>query len=128
MEIIKILMIVCTVVDDSNRLDLFSRGKFVILFDDKKKEILFKEENPALNSSVKRPLVARECVRLKAETVIAAHGSLCYPSHSILKKANVKMLVGNIGDSIYTNSFYPVTRWEVVYSSFLAIKERLFGH
>ncbi|WP_029552613.1 NifB/NifX family molybdenum-iron cluster-binding protein [Saccharolobus solfataricus] len=126
MQVIKILMIICTVVDDSNRLDLFSRGKFIVLFTDKNKEILYKEENPALNSSTKRPLVAKECVRLRAEMVIAAHGSLCYPSYSILKKANVRMLVGNIGDSIYTYSFHSVSKWEVTYSSFLAIKERLF--
>jgi len=128
MQVIKILMIMCTVVDDSNRLDLFSRGKFVVLFDSKNREILFKEENPALNSSTKRPLVAKECVRLRAEMVIAAHGSLCYPSYSILRKANIKMLVGNIGDSIYTENLSAVSKWEVTYSSFLAIKERLFGH
>ncbi|BCS93479.1 NifB/NifX family molybdenum-iron cluster-binding protein [Metallosphaera javensis (ex Sakai et al. 2022)] len=120
-------MKICTVVDDQDKIEVFSRGKFLILFDDRNREIMTREENPALRSPMKRPAVARECVRLGAQRVIAAHGSLCYPSYSILKRNNVEMLVGRPGQGIF-EEFSPVTRGEILYSSMQAIMERIRGH
>ncbi|ABP95253.1 MULTISPECIES: NifB/NifX family molybdenum-iron cluster-binding protein [Metallosphaera] len=120
-------MKICTVVDDQDRIKVFSKGKFLILFDDKNKEVMVREENPALHSPMKRPTVAKECVRLGANRVIAAHGSLCYPSYSILKRNGVEMVVGREGQGIF-EEFRPVTMGEVMYSSLQAMWERVKGH
>jgi len=90
-------------------------------------EIVFKEENPALHSPTKRPLVAKECVKLKADKVIAPHGSLCFPSYQILKRARVKILVSNVGEKLSTENLKEANLREVIYSSFLAMYERIKG-
>jgi len=74
---------------------------------------------------MKRPTVSKECVKLKADTVIAPHGSLCFPSYQILKKANIKMLISKPGDKLTTTNLKEVNMREVMYSSFLAISERI---
>ncbi|QIW25176.1 hypothetical protein EWF20_14185 [Sulfolobus sp. S-194] len=121
-------MITCTtVLEDLKTLEEFSKAKYLILLDENTKEIIYKEENPALYSSAKRPSVAKECVKLKADKVIAPHGSLCYPSYMILKKANIRILISNIHDSLDSPEIREVSIKEIIYSSFLAILERIKG-
>ena len=116
---------ICTTVNENLEFEIFSRAKYIILINEKNMEIVYKEGNPALNSPMKRPIVAKECVRLKADTVIAPHGSLCFPSYNILKKANVEMLISRPGDKLTTTNLKEVNIREVIYSSFLAIYERI---
>ena len=119
---------ICTVTDENLRVRVFSRGELLVLYDEGKNEVVMKEKNPALNSPMKRPTVAKECVRLGADKVLAAHGSLCFPSYRILKKAGVVMLVTEDGSQIETKNFWDVNWKEVVYSSFDAMRERIRGH
>jgi len=116
---------ICTTVNENLEFEIFSKAKYIVLVDDKNNEVILKEENPALNSPLKRPVVSKECVKLKADTVIAPHGSLCFPSYRILKKANIKMLISNPGDKLTTTNLKEVSMREVMYSSFLAIYERI---
>ncbi|WP_236753494.1 hypothetical protein [Acidianus sp. HS-5] len=106
------------------KFEIFSKARYLILLNENG-EILEKRNNPALNSPMKRPVVAKECVELKANEVIAPHGSLCFPSYRILKKAGVKMLIANPRDDIRTRNLREVNMREVLYSSFLAVTERI---
>jgi hypothetical protein len=63
------------------KFEIFSKAKYLVLMNENG-EIIEKRNNPALNSPMKRPAVAKECVELKANEVIAPHGSLCFPSYS----------------------------------------------
>ncbi|MGC9106257.1 MAG: NifB/NifX family molybdenum-iron cluster-binding protein [Thermoprotei archaeon] len=121
---------ICTTVNEDYKLEVFSRAKYLAIVDDAGNafELL---PNPALNSPTKRPRVAKECVSLGADVVIAPRGSLCYPSYKILKKANVKTYVANPGtdlSSIDLNQLRAPDWREVLGSSIQAVKERLFGH
>ena len=121
-------MVICTTVgEDLETLEEFSKAKYLVLVDEERKEIVLKEENPALRSKMKRPEVAKECVKLKADKVIAPHGSLCVPSYRILKKANVKVFVSEVHDSLKNPKLRDVDFWEVVYSSYVAVMERIRG-
>ena len=121
-------MVICTTVgEDLETLEEFSKAKYLVLVDEERKEIVFKEENPALRSKMKRPEVAKECVKLKADKVIAPHGSLCVPSYRILKKANVKVFVSEVHDSLKNPKLRDVDFWEVLYSSYVAVMERIRG-
>ena len=121
-------MVICTTVgEDLKTLEEFSKAKYLILFDEERREITFKEENPGLRSKMKRPEVAKECVKLKADKVIAPHGSLCFPSYRILKRANVKVYVSEVHDPLDSPKLRDVNLWEVVYSSFIATLERIKG-
>jgi len=117
--------LICTTVNENLEFEIFSRAKYIVLVDDKNDEVVLKVENPALSSPMKRPLVAKECVKLKADTVIAPHGSLCFPSYRILKKANIKMLISKPDNKLTTKNLKEVNMREVMYSSFLAIYERI---
>lgn len=116
---------ICTTVNDNLEFEIFSRAKYIVLVDERNMEVVFKEENPALKSPMKRPLVAKECVKLKADKVIAPHGSLCFPSYQILKKAKVKIFVSNVGEKLSMENLKEANMREVIYSSFLAIYERI---
>ncbi|BFI76067.1 hypothetical protein [Sulfurisphaera ohwakuensis] len=121
-------MITCTtVLDDLKTLEEFSKARYLILLDENTKEIIYKEDNPALHSKAKRPSVAKECVKLKADKVIAPHGSLCYPSYMILKKANINILISNVHDTLDSPELREVSIKEIIYSSFQAILERIKG-
>ncbi|MCY0882373.1 MAG: hypothetical protein OWQ50_00815 [Acidianus infernus] len=120
-------MIICTTVNDSMKFEIFSKAKYLVLMNENG-EIIEKRNNPALNSPIKRPAVAKECVELKASTVIAPHGSLCFPSYRILKKAGVKILIANPGEDLRSSNLKEVNMKEVIYSSFLAMKERITEH
>ncbi|ADY00559.1 hypothetical protein VMUT_0346 [Vulcanisaeta moutnovskia 768-28] len=118
--------IVCTTVNEDLSFNLFSRARYLVLV--KNGVVVHKEVNPALNSTNKRPTVARRCVELGATIVLAPHGSLCYPSYLILRRSGVDVYVVRPGDKINSdpdNNYYKVSIWEVMYSSFLAIKERI---
>ncbi|BFH72798.1 hypothetical protein SJAV_07420 [Sulfurisphaera javensis] len=119
-------MTICTTVkEDLETLEEFSKARYIVLIDEKNNEIIFKEENPALKSPMKRPAVAKECVKLKADKVIAPHGSLCFPSYRILKKSNIKILISNINDNVKSPQLRDVNMKEILYSSFLAMVERI---
>lgn len=118
-------MICTTVKDDLQTLEEFSKAKYIVIIDEKNYEIVYREENPALSSPLKRPAVAKECVKLKADKVIAPHGSLCYPSYKILRNAKIEILVSNRNDNIKNPNLKEVSIKEVIYSSFLAISERI---
>ncbi|WP_084019922.1 NifB/NifX family molybdenum-iron cluster-binding protein [Vulcanisaeta thermophila] len=118
--------VICTTTSDGDVLDLFSRAKYLALINESG-EVIHRELNPALKSSSRRPAVARRCVELGANIVLAPHGSLCYPSYMILRRAGVNMYVVEPGvslrDGLMNKS--PVGQGEVLYSSFLAIMERI---
>ncbi|MCY0858900.1 MAG: hypothetical protein OWQ54_00550 [Sulfolobaceae archaeon] len=120
--------VICTSINEDNRLELFSKAKYLVLVDPKNMEIINKVDNPALTSENKRPTFAKECVKLNATQVIAPHGSLCFPSYFILKKANVKIYVAQPGSLLDHSDLrvYPVNWKEILYSSYLAVKERIF--
>ena len=116
---------VCVTVNDDLTFDLFSRAHYLILVRDN--DIIHKEVNPALSSMNKRPTVAKRCVELGATMVLAPHGSLCYPSYLILRRAGVNIYVVKPGNRLNsdTNSYNRVSIWEIAYSSFLAVRERI---
>jgi len=119
-------MVICTTVgEDLKTLEEFSKAKYLVLIDEENKEIVFKEENPALKSKMKRPEVAKECVKLKADKVIAPHGSLCLPSYRILKRAKVKVYVSDVQDPLDSPKLREANLLEVIYSSFAATLERI---
>ncbi|WP_054853539.1 hypothetical protein [Vulcanisaeta distributa] len=124
--------VICTTIDEDLSLNIFSRAKYLVLI--KNGEIIHREANPALNSISKRPTVARRCVELGANVVIASHGSLCYPSYQILRRAGVEIYVVDAGkriDSDLIKVIKPVNLGEVIYSSLLAVRERImevFSH
>jgi len=120
-------VIICTTVNDSMKFEIFSKAKYLVLMNENG-EIIEKRNNPALNSPMKRPAVAKECVELKANEVIAPHGSLCFPSYRILKKAGIKMLIANPGEDLRSSNLKEVNMKEVIYSSFLAMRERITEH
>ncbi|GAB6946566.1 hypothetical protein JCM16161A_06960 [Vulcanisaeta sp. JCM 16161] len=116
--------VICTTVNDDLAFDVFSRAHYLILVRDG--AIIHREVNPALNSMNKRPTVARRCVELGATTVLAPHGSLCYPSYLILRRAGVEIYVVKPGRRLGDDPNYDkVSAWEVMYSSILAVKERI---
>lgn len=118
--------VICTTVSDGDILEIFSRAKYLVLVNERG-EVIHREVNPALNSSNKRPTVARRCVELNVNTVLAPHGSLCYPSYMILRRAGVTMYVTDKGISLMNglSNKREVTQGEVAYSSFIAVLERL---
>ncbi|WP_243665857.1 hypothetical protein [Vulcanisaeta sp. JCM 16159] len=73
-------------------------------------------------------------MELGADVVIASHGSLCYPSYQILRRAGVEIYVVDAGkriDSDLIKVIKPVNLGEVIYSSLLAVRERImevFSH
>lgn len=117
--------IVCTTVNEDMEFEQFSRAHYLVLI--RGGVIIHREVNPALNSINKRPVVARRCVELGATTVLAPHGSLCYPSYLILRRSGVKIYVARPGDKlgIGVEDYARANAWEVMYSSLLAIKERV---
>ncbi|ADN51306.1 hypothetical protein [Vulcanisaeta distributa] len=117
--------VVCTTINEDLTFDLFSRAQYLVLI--KNGVIIHKEVNPALNSVNKRPTVAKRCVELNATMVLAPHGSLCYPSYLILRRAGVNIYVVKPGEKLGNdlNEYNKASAWEVTYSSFLAIKERI---
>ena len=119
---------ICTVTDSDFRVRIFSRGDLLVLYDETKGEIVLKKKNPALDSPMKRPIVAKECIRIGADKVLAAHGSLCFPSYRMVKKAGIKMLITDDGSELKTTNYWNVNWKEVMYSSFLAMTERIKGH
>lgn len=120
-------MIICTTVNDDYRVEVFSRATKLILMDTNK-GIIHVEDNPALFSSNKRPTVAKRCVELGANVVIAAHGSVCYPSYRILRQHNVRIYVTEPGSDLSNFNVVPINQWEILYSSIIAVLERLSGH
>ncbi|BDR91564.1 hypothetical protein [Vulcanisaeta souniana] len=118
--------VICTTVDEDLSFNLFSRARYLILVRDG--VIIHREINPALSSVSKRPMVASRCVELGADVVIAPHGSLCFPSYQILRKAGVGIYAINVGERLnvdLTRASKHVDLGEVIYSSFLAVKERI---
>ena len=117
--------IICTTVNEDMTFDLFSKAHYLVLI--RNGAIIHKEVNPALSSANKRPTVAKRCVELGATTVLAPHGSLCYPSYLILRRSGVNIYVARPGDrlSAGVDGYNRISAWEVIYSSFLAIKERI---
>jgi predicted Fe-Mo cluster-binding NifX family protein len=120
---------ICTTVNEDYKLEVFSKAKYLAIVDDAGKAVQLLP-NPALKSPMKRPAVAKECVSLGADTVIAPRGSLCYPSYRILKKANVRTYVADPGTdlgSVRLDRLETPDWREVLSSSLQAMKERLTG-
>ncbi|WP_291767413.1 NifB/NifX family molybdenum-iron cluster-binding protein [Caldivirga sp. UBA161] len=120
-------MIVCTTVNNDYRVEVFSKATKLILMDTNR-GVIHVEDNPALLSPNKRPTVAKRCVELGADVVIAAHGSVCYPSYRILRQHDVKIYITEPGSDLSSVNVTPITQWEVLYSSIIAVLERLSGH
>jgi predicted Fe-Mo cluster-binding NifX family protein len=122
--------VICTAVDNYGRFEVFSKARYLVLV--RGGSVIYEELNPALKSANKRPVVARRCVELGARIVLAPHGSLCFPSYLILKRAGVSMYVVRPGCSINGNSIREsVNPGEIIYSSLLAVIERIrevLGH
>ncbi len=115
-------MKVCTTVDENLRLQEFPKAKFIVLFDDQRKEILEKIEN----KYHERPKVARQCISMKPEAVIAPHGSACYPSYAMFKRKGLKVFVEEVGKPLWEAKLSKEITWgEVGYSSVRAIMQRL---
>ncbi len=116
---------ICTTVDKDMRVQVFSKGELMILYDPEKKEVVHKEDNVALKSKMRRPEATKECIKLKADTILGAHGSFCMPSYVMGKKAGKKLVFCEVGESIFEAKLKEVTIPEVMYSSFTAMRERL---
>ncbi len=119
---------ICTTVDKEMRVQVFSKGELMILYDPDKKEVVYKEDNVALKSKARRPEATKECVKLKADTILGAHGSFCFPSYMIGKKAGKRLIYTDVGTPIFDLKPKEVTLSEVLYSSFVAMKERATEH
>ncbi|ARM75609.1 hypothetical protein [Acidianus manzaensis] len=114
-------MIICTSVNDQYELEIFPKASLLILYDTDKKEII----RAVKNSEHARPKVTKKCLDLKPDVLLAPHGSLCFPSYSMAKKSNVKILIDNPGKHVNNISPWEVNIKEVTYSSFLAIYQRI---
>ncbi|MEM0016222.1 MAG: hypothetical protein QXS44_00575 [Saccharolobus sp.] len=116
-------MIICTTTDDRYRLQIFPKAELLVLYDDKKKEIV----KTVKNTEHSRPKVTKKCIELKPEAILAPRGSLCYPSYVIAKKSGVKILIDYPNKLVNEISPWDVSMGEVVYSSILAIYQRIIG-
>ncbi len=67
---------ICTTVNGKYETEIFSRADYIVLIKDGK--IIYKEENPALHVKERRPTVAKRCMELGAQVIVAPHGSLCF--------------------------------------------------
>lgn len=114
---------ICTTINDNGELEIFSTADYLVLVDNG--EIIHKEKNPALKAREKRPTVAKRCLELGADTVIAPHGSLCFPSYTILNGKIKRIYAARRGDKLNEAMVWPVNMGEIAYSSFLATWERL---
>jgi len=119
---------ICTTVDKEMKIQIFSKGEIMILYDPEKKEVVYKEENVALKTPARRPEATKECIKLKADEILGAHGSFCMPSYLMGKKAGKKLLFAEPGIKIFDVKPKEVTLSEVAYSSFMAMKERITEH
>ncbi|BBG22942.1 hypothetical protein [Sulfuracidifex tepidarius] len=119
---------ICTTVDKDMRIQVFSKGELMILYDPEKKEVVYKEDNVALKSKARRPEATKECIKLKADTILGAHGSFCFPSFMMGRKAGKKLIYADPGTPVFEVKGKEVTISEVLYSSFTAMKERLTEH
>ncbi|AWR96964.1 hypothetical protein DFR86_04905 [Acidianus sulfidivorans JP7] len=117
-------MIICTSVNERYELEIFPKAKFLILYDTDKKEII----KEIRNTEHSRPKVTKKCLELNPEVLLAPHGSLCFPSYSMAKRAGVKILIDNPNKSLNEINPWNVNMKEVVYSSFLAIYQRFSNH
>lgn len=117
-------MIICTTVDKNLRLMEFSRAEYIVLYDFDKNEIIEKKPNPARWAKIKRPAVARECVKVKPDIVLAPHGSTCFPSYRIFRNAHLKVVVDYNGKRLTDINPHEITMKEVIYSSLVAVLER----
>ncbi|EZQ02077.1 MULTISPECIES: hypothetical protein [Acidianus] len=115
---------ICVPIDENGNLEEFSKAKKLIIID-KNGKVLQEIENPAIKSKMKRPAVARACIELNADEVIAPHGSLCLPSYRILKSKKVKIMISNKGIRLEEAKLRPVSMGEIMYSSLIAISERI---
>ncbi len=114
---------ICTTVNVKYETEIFSRADYVVLIKDGK--IVYKEENPALHAKERRPAVAKRCMELGAQVVVAPHGSLCLPSYMILSKSGKAMYVVKTGEPVQELRAWPINAGEVAYSSLLAVWERI---
>jgi len=117
-------VIICTTVDNNLRLIEFSKAEYLILYNLDKNEIIEKKPNPAATAKIKRPTVAKECVKAKPDIVLAPHGSTCFPSYRIFKNAHLKVVVDDNGKRLDEIGPHDLNIREVIYSSFLAVFER----
>lgn len=113
-------MKICTTVNEEMRPEVFSRGKYLILYDLYEGKVVHKEENPALLASTKRPEVVKRCLQLGADVVGGVHGSFCIPAY-LMSKGKARLLKG--GD-LREVRLEKVGLREVIYSSKLAMSER----
>ncbi|MFP3298661.1 MAG: hypothetical protein RXO22_06260 [Thermocladium sp.] len=114
---------ICSTINDNGELEIFSKADYIVLMDGGK--IIHKEKNPALEAKEKRPTVAKRCLELGADTVIAPHGSLCLPSYTILNGKVKRIYIARRGEKLSEAMVWPVNMGEIAYSSFLATWERL---
>ncbi len=104
------------------RLQEFPKAKFLVLYDLEKREVIGKVEV----ISHERPKVAKQCVSMRPDAVVAPHGSTCYPSYVIFRRAGLRVFVEEVGKPLEEVSLEREIGWgEVSYSSFRAIGQRL---
>ncbi len=109
---------ICTSVNGDETLDSFATAKYLIIYDEDKKELAVQIKNPAVTKKKGKKGFVRECIGLKANIVIAPHGSLTFGCRSMLKKAKIRMLVANRGEHFLKAKTRKPSFIEVLYSTF----------
>ena len=109
---------ICTSVNGDEKLDSFASAKYLIIYDEDKKELAVQIRNPAVVKRKGKKGFVRECIGLKANVVIAPHGSLTFGCRSMLKKARIKVLVSDRGKHFLEAETRKPTFFEVLYSTF----------
>lgn len=123
-------MKVCVALDGDGKIAITSRAKYMGLGELRDGTVIIEKlvDNPALKARERRPTFIAECARLGAEAVVAAHGSYCAPSSAAARRLGLRLLVADAGDRPESPRLRGSGVAEVVYSSFLAVVERIRGH
>ena len=121
-------MRVCVAVDKDGKVVVSSRAELMALgeLDGSSVRVEKTVGNPALRARERRPTFIRACGEAGAEAVIAAHGSFCVPSFAEARRLGLKLMVGD--GPAGSLSLRRAGPWEAMYSSALAVAERLRGH
>ncbi|MCL4314168.1 MAG: hypothetical protein M1454_00325 [Candidatus Thermoplasmatota archaeon] len=108
---------ICTAVNGDETIDSFVRAKYLIVYDENKKELAVQIRNPAVVKNKGKKGFVRECISLKANVILVPHGSLTYGCNRMLKKAGIKVLVVDPGEHFLKARTRKPSFMEILYST-----------
>ncbi|MFG1519748.1 MAG: hypothetical protein AAE977_04665 [Thermoplasmataceae archaeon] len=116
---------ICTALNADETIAPFSSGKYLIVYDEVKKEVAVSVRNPAITKKNRRFRFAKECMNLNANIVIVPRGSLSYSAYRSLRKGKVKILISSVGEKFPDCRTSDPSIGEVLRSSLSAFKEKI---